>query len=85
MPAVKPKLTAIDGDKLEDGIGLCVSGGGYRAMLFHAGAVFRMNELGLLSKLDRECLGRFHDGGCAGHSLAEAEVQCQGRGDQLEF
>lgn len=53
MPAVKPKLTAIDGDKLEDGIGFCVSGGGYRAMLFHAGAVFRMNELGLLSKLDR--------------------------------
>lgn len=53
MPAAKPKLTAIDGDKLEDGIGLCVSGGGYRAMLFHAGAIFRMNELGLLSKLDR--------------------------------
>src|SRR4051812_41471902 len=29
------------------------SGGGYRAMLFHAGAIFRMNELGLLPKLDR--------------------------------
>jgi NTE family protein len=32
-----------------DGIGLCFSGGGYRATLFHAGAVRRLNELGILS------------------------------------
>ena len=32
------------------GIGLCLSGGGYRAMLFHAGAIWRLNELGLLRK-----------------------------------
>jgi NTE family protein len=31
------------------GIGLCFSGGGYRATLFHAGAVRRLNELGILS------------------------------------
>ena len=36
-----------------DLVGLCLSGGGYRAMLFHAGAIVRMNELGLLRKLDR--------------------------------
>ncbi len=53
MPAVKPKLTAIDGDKLGGWHRLCVSGGGYRAMLVPCRAVFRMNELGLLSKLDR--------------------------------
>src|SRR5882672_12544960 len=35
------------------GIGLCLSGGGYRAMLFHLGAVWRLNELGLLRKLVR--------------------------------
>ena len=35
------------------GIGLCLSGGGYRAMLFHVGALWRLNEVGLLSKLDR--------------------------------
>src|SRR4029453_15198812 len=29
------------------------SGGGYRAMLFHVGAVWRLNELGWLPKLDR--------------------------------
>jgi NTE family protein len=33
--------------------GLCLSGGGSRAMLFHAGALRRMNELGVLSRLDR--------------------------------
>jgi NTE family protein len=35
------------------GMGLCLSGGGYRAMLFHLGAVWRLNELGLLRKLVR--------------------------------
>lgn len=35
------------------GIALCLSGGGYRAMLFHAGAIVRLNELGWLPKLDR--------------------------------
>ncbi len=35
------------------GIGLCLSGGGYRAMLFHVGVIFRLNELGLLSQLAR--------------------------------
>jgi NTE family protein len=35
------------------GLGLCLSGGGYRAMLFHLGALWRLNELGLLPQLDR--------------------------------
>ena len=48
-----PRQTPIDGEKLEDITGLCLSGGGYRAMLFHAGVVFRLNELGLLGKVDR--------------------------------
>src|SRR3712207_1443974 len=42
-----------DGGKLEPGIGLAMSGGGFRAMLFHAGALMRLNELGLLSKIER--------------------------------
>src|SRR6267143_4574724 len=37
----------------EDGIALCLSGGGYRAMLFHLGALWRINELGLLPQLAR--------------------------------
>ena len=39
--------------KLEDGIALCLSGGGYRAMIFHLGALIRLNELGLLRRLAR--------------------------------
>jgi NTE family protein len=37
----------------EEGIALCLSGGGYRAMLFHVGALWRLNELGYLPRLDR--------------------------------
>jgi NTE family protein len=33
--------------------GLCLSGGGSRAMLFHVGALRRLNELGLLARLNR--------------------------------
>lgn len=40
-------------DKLEAGIALAMSGGGFRAMLFHAGALLRINELGILSKIKR--------------------------------
>src|SRR4029079_12168139 len=35
------------------GVALCLSGGGYRAMLFHAGALWRLNEIGFLPKLAR--------------------------------
>ena len=35
------------------GIALCLSGGGYRAMLFHLGALWRLNELACLPKLTR--------------------------------
>lgn len=51
VAAVTPDF--LGGQKLEEGIGLCLSGGGFRAMLFHLGAFIRLNEVGLLSKLDR--------------------------------
>jgi NTE family protein len=41
------------GDAPEPGIGLCLSGGGYRAMLFHLGTLWRLNELGFLKRLAR--------------------------------
>lgn len=37
----------------ETGVALCLSGGGYRAMIFHLGALWRLNELGWLPKLTR--------------------------------
>jgi NTE family protein len=42
-----------DGNTIEPGIAIALSGGGFRAMLFHAGALARMNELGLLSRAQR--------------------------------
>jgi NTE family protein len=37
----------------EDRIGIALSGGGYRAMLFHAGAILRLYECGLLMQAAR--------------------------------
>lgn len=37
----------------QEGIALCLSGGGYRAMLFHLGALWRLNELAYLPRLAR--------------------------------
>ena len=48
--------------KLEDGIALCMSGGGYRAMVFHLGALIRLNEAGLLRQMGRfQCFRRLDD------------------------
>lgn len=38
---------------VEDTIGLAMSGGGFRATLFHIGSLWRLNELGLLPQLGR--------------------------------
>ena len=48
-------VSALPGDEteqLEDGIAVCLSGGGYRAMLFHTGVLWRLFELGLLNPED---------------------------------
>jgi NTE family protein len=42
-----------DEDGHVEGIALCLSGGGYRAMLFHVGSLWRMNEIGWLKRVDR--------------------------------
>ncbi len=38
---------------LRPGVALALSGGGFRATLFHIGTLVRLNELGQLAKLDR--------------------------------
>jgi NTE family protein len=51
-PDLTSPVSSVPGDesqKIEDGIAVCLSGGGYRAMLFHTGALWRLLELGLLS------------------------------------
>jgi NTE family protein len=51
--AASPVHAPGEEDAPEPGIALCLSGGGYRAMLFHLGALRRLNELGYLARLDR--------------------------------
>jgi NTE family protein len=50
-PTIGPSIAGED--SLQDGVALCLSGGGYRAMLFHVGTLWRLNELAWLRKLNR--------------------------------
>ncbi len=40
-------------DEPDGGVALCLSGGGYRAMLFHVGVVWRLHDAGWLTRIDR--------------------------------
>jgi NTE family protein len=46
-------IPADKGKQPQPGMALCLSGGGYRAMIFHLGALWRLNEAGLMRKLKR--------------------------------
>lgn len=52
-PISDPSADVHDPGEPESGTALCLSGGGYRAMLFHVGGIIRLNELGLLRSVDR--------------------------------
>src|SRR5215204_3460831 len=39
--------------KPKEAVGLCLSGGGYRAMVFHTGVLWRLYEAGLLKEVER--------------------------------
>ena len=49
---------------LKEGMGLCLSGGGFRATLFHLGVLLRLNELGLL-KAHIACISSVSGGSIA--------------------
>lgn len=51
IPAPTAPATATPPSAPHPGVGCCLSGGGYRAMLFHAGSLWRLNEAGLLPTL----------------------------------
>jgi NTE family protein len=57
MPAETPSTSLTHDEPSPDiadgGTALCLSGGGYRAMVFHLGALQYLNEIGWLSKIDR--------------------------------
>jgi NTE family protein len=53
QPGEMPLISSPQEDRLEDCIALCMSGGGYRAMLFHLGMLWYLNDAGYLQKLAR--------------------------------
>lgn len=60
-----------------DGFGLALSGGGYRASLFHLGAARRLHELGVLQKITR--LSAVSGGSILSAHLAERMLRQPGR------
>jgi NTE family protein len=50
---VQPIPTEPEATKPEPGIALCLSGGGYRAMVFHIGVLWRLYEADVLGRIDR--------------------------------
>lgn len=56
--------------KDQRGIGLCLSGGGYRATLFHLGAVRRLHELGVLTRPDFRTISSVSGGSITNAQLA---------------
>src|SRR4051812_48222912 len=52
MPAQIDPQNEVIGER-QQRLALALSGGGYRAMVFHVGALVRLNEVGLLAKLAR--------------------------------
>jgi NTE family protein len=54
------------------GIGLCLSGGGFRASLFHLGALKRLNELGILNRPDFRTITSVSGGSITAAALATA-------------
>ena len=60
-----------------EGVALCLSGGGYRAMLFHLGTLLYLNSQGLLPRLDRisSVSGGSITAGVLGHRWSSLQFQ----------
>ena len=52
-PQEIPLITQPEDKPPEEGIALCLSGGGYRAMLFHLGVLWYLNDAGILRTIKR--------------------------------
>jgi NTE family protein len=72
----KAAVEAVEQDRnpRNRGIGLCLSGGGFRATLFHLGAIQRLFELGIATSPDFDTVASVSGGSltCAQWAIAEA-------------
>jgi NTE family protein len=64
-------------------LALCLSGGGYRAALFHLGALWRLHELGLLAQVRR--ISSVSGGSILAAFLAERLVRAAAGADPLAY
>ena len=64
-------------------VALCLSGGGFRAALFHLGALRRLNELGILSKIN--AISSVSGGSIMSAHLAQRVREWSRTGDMAEF
>jgi NTE family protein len=81
-PELRAPVRTIPGDEEAappSGTALCLSGGGYRAMLFHAGVMRRLAEAGVLRRLDR--VSSVSGGSIAAGVLALAWSELEDGGD----
>ena len=67
------------------GIGLCLSGGGFRATLFHLGAIRRLVELGITARSDFETVASVSGGSLTAAQWAIAIVNAKAAGQTLDF
>ena len=73
-------------ERLRDGVALCLSGGGYRAMLFHLGTLWYLNQQGFLPKIDRfsSVSGGSITAACLGWRWDQLELGADGRATNFE-
>lgn len=67
------------------GIGLCLSGGGFRATLFHAGAIQRLFELGVVSRPDFHTVAAVSGGSIASALWAVAVARAEAENRALDY
>jgi NTE family protein len=85
-PVAPDKDRPGESEPLEEGQALCLSGGGYRAMLFHIGTLWRFNEAGYLPTLKRiSCVsGGSITGGVLGMNWSKLGFDASGVGREFE-
>lgn len=71
------------GRSLEDGIGIALSGGGYRAMMFHLGSLLRLVEADVIEQAAR--ISSVSGGSITSAKLALELHRVGGREDYLEY
>lgn len=81
------KLDFLTAGKVDDVLGLCLSGGGFRAMIYHVGVLVRLNELGLLAQIKEiaSVSGGSITAGKLAHVWHRLRFDAEGRAENLLF